>query len=264
MLNILVATFNGVLRDKVFHGILGIGCLFLLIPSASSFSLRQVTELAITLSLSLSSLLLLLLAVFLGGTSLWKDVDRRYTTTILGSTPVSRTKYLFGKYCGISLFVFLTAFLLSFLSLTAVCCTATLYPPERALFWEGIIGAILFDAIKYCLLIAVAFLLSTVSTSFFLPIFGTIATFLAGNATQEVYDYLQTDSSVNLPAGVKTAALGFYYLLPNFTIFDLKANAIYSLPIAPDGLVLTFAYALVYIAILLTGASFLFAHRELQ
>ncbi len=35
---------------------------------------------------------------------------------------------------------------------------------------------ILFDALKYVILIAVAFLLSTVSTSFFLPIFGTIAT----------------------------------------------------------------------------------------
>lgn len=263
MLNILATTFKGVLRDKVFHGILGIACLFLFIPSASAFSLRQVTALAVTLSLSLSSFLLLLLAVFLGGTSLWKDMERRYAISVLGGTPVSRGAYLLGKYGGICLFVLLVALLLGLLSLAAVWFAAAAYPPDRPLLWASILGAVLLDAVKYCLLVAVAFLLSTVSTSFFLPIFGTIATYVAGSATQEVYDYLHTQLGAQLPPGLKATALAFYYLLPNFSAFDLKANAIYSLPLDPAGLALTLGYALVYIAILLTFATLLFTRREL-
>ena len=263
MINILTVTFKGVLRDKVYHGILLIACLFLFIPSASAFSMRQVTQLGITLSLSLTSFLLLLLAVFLGGTSLWKDMERRYTHSVLGGTPISRSSYMLGKYCGVSLFIMLTALLLGLMSLAAIWFTAMAYPPDRPLLWLNILLAVFFDALKYALLVAVAFLLSTVSTSFFLPIFGTIATFLAGSATQNVYDYLHTAQGAQLSAGIRTTALLFYYLLPNFSAFDLKTNAIYSLPLDPGGLLLTFAYAVAYIAILLTAASLLFTRREL-
>lgn len=226
--------------------------------------MRQVTELAITLSLSLTSFLLLLLAIFLGGTSLWKDLERRYTQSVLGCTPISRTSYVLGKYFGISLFLTLTALLLGGMSLAAIWFTASAYPPDRPLLWQNIAVAVLFDTLKYVLLIAVAFLFSTVSTSFFLPIFGTIATFLAGSATQGVFEYLHTAQGAESTALMKKSALFFYYVLPNFSAFDLKANAIYSLPLDAGGLLLTMAYGMVYIAILLTVTSVLFARRELR
>ena len=263
MMHLLLITFKGVLRDRIYHGLLLVSLLFLFIPSASSFSMRQVAQLAVTLSLSLTSLLLLLLAVFLGGTSLWKDIERRYTHSVLGGTPLSRTACILGKYGGISLFVMVTASLLGIMSLVAIWYTTSAYPPDRPLLWVNIICAVFFDALKYCLLVAVAFLLSTVSTSFFLPIFGTIATFLAGSATQEVYDYFQTDQGTQFSPAIKVVTLFFYYLLPNFSAFDLKANAIYSLPLDLSGLLLTFGYAVTYIAILLTSASLLFSRREL-
>ena len=263
MINILAVTLKGVFRDKVYHGIFFISCLFLLIPSTSTFSLRQVTQLSITLSLSLTSFLLLLLAVFLGGTSLWKDIERHYVQSVLGGTPISRTSYILGKYCGVSMFVMLTALLLGLMSLAAIWFTAMAYPPERPLLWLNIFFAVFLDSLKYALLVAVAFLLSTVSTSFFLPIFGTIATFLAGSASQNVYDYLHTDQGAQISAGIKATALFFYYILPNFSAFDLKANAIYSLPLDPAGLFFTFGYAVAYIAILLTAASLIFTRREM-
>lgn len=263
MLNLSLITFKGVMRDRIYHGILLISIFFLFIPSVSSFSMRQVAQLAVTLSLSLTSFLLLLLAVFLGATSLWKDMERRYTHSVLGGTPINRMSYIFGKYSGISLFVMVTALLLGIMSIAVISFSAAANPPDRPLFWVNIFCAVFFDALKYCLLVAVAFLLSTVSTSFFLPIFGTIATFLAGSATQEVYDYLHTSQGAQLSGGIKATALFFYYFLPNFSAFDLKANAIYSLPLDPGGLLLTFGYAVVYIAILLTSASLLFARREL-
>jgi len=95
MLNIMQITLKGIFRDRVFQGIMALGVLFLFIPSAASLSMRQVTELSITLSLSLISFILLLLAVFLGATSIWKDMERRYTFSVL-SLPLSRSSYLWG------------------------------------------------------------------------------------------------------------------------------------------------------------------------
>src|SRR5512147_2633812 len=102
MWQIFNITFKGIFRDRIFKGIAICSFFFLLIPSVTSLSMRQVTELSINLSLSLISFMLLLLSVFLGGTSLWKDMERRYSYSVLG-LPVSRTSYLLGKFFGIGL-----------------------------------------------------------------------------------------------------------------------------------------------------------------
>ncbi|MHB8058805.1 MAG: hypothetical protein ACYDHC_13025 [Desulfuromonadaceae bacterium] len=123
---------------------------------------------------------------------------------------------------------------------------------------------ILFDALKYILLIAVAFLFSTVSTSFFLPVFGAIATFLAGGITQQVYEFVNSPASKTLSTFVKQLAKGLYYIIPNFGAFDLKVNAIYGLPLPANGLFLTVAHFAVYVGLLLSAAAAIFARREMR
>lgn len=236
---------------------------FLLIPFIASLSMRQVTELSMTLSQSLTSFILLLLSVFLGGTSLWKDMERRYTFSVLG-LPVSRQSYLLGRFAGTALFVILTACLLGVAAFCVVAYSSTIYPSERPIAWGTMALCILFDALKYILLVAIAFLFSTVSTSFFLPVFGTIATFLAGGVTQQVYEYINSPASINISPLVKQAAHGLYYVLPNFSAFDLKVNAIYGLPVPVSGLLLTLAYFMIYTVIVLSLAAAIFLRREMR
>lgn len=263
MATIIRITLKGIFRDRVFQGIMMTACAFLLIPVIATLSMRQVTELSLTLSLSLISFILLLLSVFLGGTSLWKDIERRYTFSVLG-LPLSRQSYMLGRFGGTALFVLLAAVILGIAAFAIVLYATTLYPPERPIVWSNIAVCILFDALKYILLIAVAFLFSTVSTSFFLPIFGTIATFLAGGVTQQVYEYVNSPSSKSLSPFVKQLATNLYYILPNFGAFDLKVNAIYGLPIPSKGLFLTAAYFVVYIGLLLSVAAAIFSRREMR
>jgi Cu-processing system permease protein len=263
MPTIISITLKGIFRDRVFQGIMLTACSFLLIPAIASLSMRQVTELSLTLSLSLMSFTLLLLAVFLGGTSLWKDIERRYTFSVLG-LPLSRQRYLLGRFGGTALFVLLAAVVLGIVACVVVMFSSAIYPPDKPIIWGTMALCILFDALKYILLIAVAFLFSTVSTSFFLPVFGTIATFFVGGATQQVYEYVQSPASKTLSPVVKQIATGLYYLLPNFSAFDLKVNAIYGLPVSADGLLLTLAYFVVYVGILLSLASAIFLRRELR
>lgn len=263
MTSIIVLTLKGIFRDRVFHGIMVTACAFLLIPVIASLSMRQITELSLTLSLSLISFILLLLAVFLGGTSLWKDIERRYTYSVLG-LPLSRQRYLLGRFGGTALFVLLTSAVLGVAAFVVVRYSNTLYPSERPIIWSTMALCIFFDALKYILLIAVAFLFSTVSTSFFLPVFGTIATFMTGGITQQVYEYINSTAAKNLSPVVKQIAAGLYYLLPNFSAFDLKVNAIYGLPVPADGLLLTVAYFVVYVGALLSIAAAIFLRREMR
>lgn len=263
MLHVMGVTLQGIFRDRVFHGILVVALFFPLIPGISQLSMRQVTSLSITLALSLISFILLLLAVFLGGTSLWKDLERRYSYSVL-SLPITRTSFLLGKFLGIALFLLLTACVLGCVALAVVGLVAGSHPPDRPVLWGVLICAVCFDALKYILLVAVALLLSTVSTSFFLPVFGTISIFLVGNASQQVYDYVHSTAGQVLPLLARNCAIGLYYLLPNFSAFDLKMNAIYGLPLNPGGIALTLGYAVVYTALVCSLAAAVFCRREMK
>ena len=263
MTAIIGITLKGIFRDRVFQGILVASLVFLAIPSISTLSMRQVTELSITLSLSLTSFFMLLLAVFLGATSLWKDIERRYTFSVL-SLPVTRSNYLFGRFAGIAIFLLITAVVLGAAALLVVLFVSGHYPPDRPVAWVAIILAIGLDAFKYIFLVAFAMLFSSVSTSFFLPVFGTIAIFLVGGATQQAYDYVHSPSGQVLSQPVRQVATALYYALPNFSAFDLNANAIYGLHSNYRGLLLTVAYFLVYCSFVLVAAAAIFSRREMK
>lgn len=264
MLNIMKVTLKGIFRDRVFQGIIALAVLFLFIPSAASLSMRQVTELSITLALSLISFILLLLSVFLGATSLWRDMERRYTFGVL-SLPLSRSSYLLGRFLGIALFLLLTSALLGGAACVAIKASSTLYPADRPLVWSFIFLAIAYTTLKYILLVAVALLLSTVSTSFFLPVFGTICTYLASGISQQVYEYVHSPAAAETVAPfLRQAVTVFYYLIPNFAGFDLKVNAIYGVPPNTGGVALGAAYFVAYTLLLLGAATFLFNRREMK
>lgn len=266
MVSIIKITLKGIFRDKIFQGIMLLAALLFFIPSVSTLSMRQVTELSITLSLSLISFILLLLSVFLGATTLWKDIERRYTFSVL-SLPVSRTEYLLGRFCGVSLFLFLTTFVLGIIACAVIKMSASAYPSTagQPLIWWYIIIAIFASTLKYILLVAVALLLSTVSTSFFLPIFGTICVYFTSSITQQVYEFVRSPASIKtiIPV-VKYVAIAAYYIMPNFAGFDLKINAIYGVVPDIDGLLLTFFYFVSYTTIILGGAAFVFERREMK
>lgn len=263
MVNIVSISLLGIFRDRVFHGILVVASVFLLVPSISSLSMRQVTELSITLSLSLLSFILLLLSVSLGATAVWKDIERRYSYSVL-SLPLERSVYIVGKFVAVALFLMLTTLVLGSLACLVVWFSSSIYPSERPILWLNLILCILFDALKYIILVSYAFLFSTVSTSFFLPIFGTISVFLVGNATQQAYDYVNSPAAKDLPILAKQAASVLYYILPNFAAFDLKINAIYGLPISEKGIILPLVYFCVYTLLLNFLATVIYSRREMK
>lgn len=260
---IWLTTLKGVLRDRVFWGILVVAALFLLIPAASTLSMRQVVELSLTLCLSLVSFVLFLLAVFLGAPLLWRDMERRYTFSLLG-LPLARSAYLLGKFAAVATFLLFVVLVFAPILFAIVHYVAAISPPDRSIVWINVAWALGFMLLKYTLLVALGFLFASVSTSFFLPIFGTISIFFAASVSQEVYDYLQSPAAESLSPFIHKSATLFYYLIPNLSAFDLTSHAIYGLPLDLSSLGLTLLYWGVYTGIVLTLAVILFNRREMK
>lgn len=264
MLNSLPGvTLKGIFRDRVFHGILVAAMVIFFIPAVSTFSMRQVTELAMTLSLSLISFLFLLLSVFLGAVGLWKDLDRRYLFPVLGLS-IKRHSYLLGKFSGMAIFFAIALLVLGSAAAIVVKLAIGIYPPDRPVAWWTFFLALGFDGLKYLILLAFGFLFSTLSTSFFLPVFGTLAVFIVGSASQQVYDFVHSQGGKTVPHFLHWVISGLYYLLPNFSAFNLSVNAVYSLPISPSVLALTLGYFFLYLGILLTLCCLLFERKDFK
>lgn len=264
-ITLLSVTLKWTLRDKVLHALLGVALLFFfLVPFFSLFSMRQVQELSISLSLSAISFILLILTTVFGASSIWRDVERRYTVSVLG-LPVSRVSYIIAKFLGIAAIILFCAILLGLLSVIIISISSVQYQEQipMPIHWMNIFFSVASDSLKYMLLAAFALLFSSLSTSFFLPFFATIAVYIAGSASQEVYEYISGDFGKTISPLVRMAMKALYYLLPNFSAFNLKVQAIYGLPLSYAGLGYTLLYFLIYTGILLTCSIWIFSKRQL-
>lgn len=251
-----------ILRDRLLHAVLLVAVgMILLIPALSSFSMQQTQELAITLSLSGISFVLLLLTLLLGTSSIYRDVERRYVASVL-SLPLKRTSYLMAKFLSVAAFLLLTGVVLSIGASLVIAMIAQKFPSEVAVPWLTIILAIAGDIFKYVLLSSVALLLSSVSTSFFLPFFGTLAIYFCGSASQEVFEFVSGEFGQGIHPISQAMIKAVYYILPNFSAFDFKVYAIYALPVSQDSLLLLILYGFFYVAIMLGLAFWSFNRRQ--
>jgi len=260
---IIEATLKSFIRDRLLQ--LLFFCAFLLffaVPALSLFSMRQVQELSVTLSLSAISLILLVLTIILGSSSVWRDLDRRYLTSILG-LPVSRTTYILGKFTGIVIFIMLGCTLLGLVAVVAIALASTQYPSDIPIRWLQISIAILMDGLKYVLVAAIALLFSSLSTSFYFPFIATLVIYFCGSASQQVYEYIASDYGKTLSAVAKVVISSIYYCIPNFAAFDFKVQAVYPLAVSVESILFTGAYFLIYTSIVLMITVWAFNRREL-
>ena len=104
MLRILAAatnTFREAVRDRVLYGVLGMAFLFELFALAlGEMALDQGTRVVLDIGLAALSLFSVLVAVFLGSSLLYKEIDRKTLYVILPK-PLRRHEFLLGKFFGI-------------------------------------------------------------------------------------------------------------------------------------------------------------------
>jgi ABC-type transport system involved in multi-copper enzyme maturation permease subunit len=119
--------------------------------------------------------------------------------------------------------------------------------------------AVLFTFVEMALLTAVA-LLFGVFTSSLLATLMTIAVYLMGHLSQDIVELGKLSEN----PGFQRIANNMYLILPDLERLNFRNEAVYGMTLFPAPLELAshFAYGILYIALLLTIAVFIFARRQ--
>ncbi len=262
MLSVIFLTFKHIFKDRIAIIIFSMMILYFLVPVFSSFSMRQLQEVSITMAITLNSFILLILSIFGATATIWRDIERKFIYTIL-SYPIKRSDYLIGRFIGFALVMLAVSAVNFILSVISIHISASMYKSSLPILWGSITLSFLFSYLKFLLLMAFGFLFASFSTSFFMPFFATISIFIAGNASQGIYDYLFHSAKNNYSVLSKAIIKAVYYILPNFSSFDLTAYAAYSLKLDYNGILYTTLYFLFYFMIVMSLTNIVFSKRDL-
>lgn len=252
-------------RSRVLHALIaamvlavGVAYLFAWIAGGDADQFRQ-SKVVLDLSLSAIVILGTLAAIFLGTNLVYAEVQRRTIYSVL-ARPVTRGRFLIGKFLGLiavlGLAVFaMGAILLAGLKLGGGTVTGAL------------LAAILMTYVELCVIASVALLFAVVAH----PIEGAVFSFVvvaAGHATESLRDLTSS-----LARGKDAEALSFraldalttavYYVFPNLENFNLRTHAAHQLKIDPFWVTSSLGYAAVYVSIMLALACLAFRRRPL-
>jgi ABC-type transport system involved in multi-copper enzyme maturation permease subunit len=250
---IAIHTFKESVREKALYNLIVFALL--LIASAVLFaSISLGIERPMLVNLGLSSIMIfgLLMAIFIGIGLVSKEIDRRTIQNIL-SKPVWRFEFIIGKYLGL---------LLTLVVNTAVMTGGlylALYYVEHHLHRADLVPleAIYFILLQLAMVVGLALLFSCISTPV-LSAFFTFCLYVVGNFLQDIRWFGRESGSVVLQ---KATAL-LYYLLPNFSNFQVISQSARGQRIPSYWLTSGSLYALLYITILISASILIFEERE--
>ena len=190
-------------------------------------------------------------AIFIGIHLLHKEVDRRTIYTIL-SKPISRVEFLLGKYAGL---LATTWILVASMGVILGAVSWLSGAPVHA----GHFAALGLIGIEMMILVAVATLFSSFTTPMLAALF-TSGVYVVGHLSQNLYQLAQGADD----ALVRQVGFVLYRVLPDLELFNLTTQAVHGLAIPALEIWGPVAYAALYSAVLLSGAGFLFARRDLR
>ena len=252
---IALHTFKESVRDKVLYNLI----VFALLLIAASILFGQISVgveqiILVNLSLSAISVIGLVMAIFIGIGLVSKEIDRRTIHNIL-SKPVGRWEFLVGKYAGLLLTLTVNTAIM-----TAGFYVALFYQ-KRSLGREDLapLEAIYLILLELALVTGIALLFSCLSTPILSAVY-TFALFVIGNFLGDMRDFGNQSSA----AGVRVLTHVLYYLLPNFSDFNVISRAAHGERVASVFLAGNSLYALLYVAVLISGAVLIFEEREFR
>jgi ABC-type transport system involved in multi-copper enzyme maturation permease subunit len=304
VLAIALNTFREAVRDRVLYGVLGLAIAVLLFTLAlAELSLDQQRRVVLDVGLASISFFSVVIAVFLGSSLLYKEIERKTLYVILPK-PVRRWEVIVGKFVGIALtagvFVGLMGAVQLYVSAIQAGASTPLLigaPIGLALVAGVVFGrapdrtnaAPLLSALALGVMAAVCATTTTpvapilfalvlvlgevVLLAAVAMLFGSFSTpFLTGAFTVGVWllgrsaDSMATMRSRVLPEAVRSLLHGLAWVLPNFHLFVPSMHALEPADGALSPLAYvgsSMTYAALYACALLVVASVIFQRRDL-
>jgi ABC-type transport system involved in multi-copper enzyme maturation permease subunit len=262
---IAVNVFRESVRDKVLYNLV----LFAVLLIGASYLLGQLTagqDVKIIKDLGLSATLIfgVFIAVFIGIGLVSKEVERRSIYSLIAK-PIHRYHVVLGKYAGLTLT----------LAVNVAIMAAALYAVLAYMSWgvsadvqrawdapaldPAMLKAIVLIFVELMLITAIALFFSTFSSPMLSAAFA-FSFFVVGHFSTDLRNF---DQVVDSPAAARLAR-GFYWVLPNLSGFDVKAQVVHAQPVPLGYMALTIAYAALYIGMMLVIAVLVFSRRDFK
>jgi ABC-type transport system involved in multi-copper enzyme maturation permease subunit len=252
LMALVLNTFREAVRDRVLYSILFFGVAVVML----SVVLRELTvgdQEKVVRSVAQSGIDLFgsIIAMFLGISLVWKEIERKTVYTIL-SKPVPRWMFILGKYLGLMLTLVVELLILVAIY-TLMMVFEQGFPPLVVYQSMGLL------VIELGLLTAWATLFSTYSAPTTAAAF-TLAVFVVGHLADDVWLYGSQAESV----GLREAARALYYMLPNFELLSIRSDAANHRPVSLARLFSASAYGLAYTGAVLSAAMLVFQRRDMR
>jgi ABC-type transport system involved in multi-copper enzyme maturation permease subunit len=244
-------TFREAIRDKILYNLVFFALIIMGVSSyLGELALGKRIKIIQDVSLASMSIFGLLIAIFVGIGLVYKEIQRRTIYTLLAK-PISRAKFLVGKYLGLMMTITLNVVVM-----TAVLFALLMVYSEGEVNWQ--IGtAVFLILVELMLITAVAIFFSTFSTPTLSAMF-TLGVYIIGRFSSDLVALSQRSENVVL----KYVTLGAHYILPNLEKFDVKGLVVHRVPISGEYVLWSLFYGLVYIAFLITMSVIVFQRRE--
>ena len=248
-------TFREAVRDRVLYNLVFFALLMMgaaILVGQISIGIEQ--DVIVSLGLSAISVIGIFIAVFLGVALVSREMDKRTLYALLAK-PVKRWEFLLGKFFG----------LVMTLTVNTAAMAAGLYialwTVKHPLLKSDafILVAVYLILLKLALIVALALLFSCFTTPF-LAILFSAGIYVAGLFAAD----LRTIHGVDLDPGALRLMRGISYLLPNFQNFNVMSTVVHGRGVPAAIVWHATLYAILYIAIVLTGAAVVFSRRNLK
>ena len=254
------------IRNRVLYSI----AAFVVLLVGASIAISQITagqDLKIIKDLGLAAIELggVMMSIFIGVSLAAQEIDRRSIYNVLAK-PLARWEFIVGKYAGLVLTIALNiAALTGALYLTLFWIGSTTAENVR-LSWEApatdprLLIAIGMITAELALLTAIALFFSTFSSSALLSAALTIGLFVAGVESDLLRNFTQSIDARGIGRVVSAAG----WIVPAFSIFDVKAEVVHGLPIPAARIWLALVYSVVYAAVAIGAGVLVFSRREFR
>jgi len=248
-------TFREAVRDRVLYNLVFFALLMMLAAVVvGQISIGIEESVIVSLGLSAISVIGLLISVFIGVALVSKEMEKRTLYALLAK-PVRRWEFLLGKFGGLVLTLAVnTAAMAAGLFLVMLYLKHSLQREDAV-----VLVAVYFIWLKLALIVALALMFSCFTTPL-LAILFTAGLYIVGLYVQELRD---------LPVDVMSPAMAAFtkwlsYLLPNFANFNVMAMAAHRRAVPGTLILQNTLYAVIYCAIVLTGAAAVFSRKNLK
>jgi ABC-type transport system involved in multi-copper enzyme maturation permease subunit len=255
------------IRNRALQGILAIalflGFVYLTIIPMFAFDTGKV---AVDLGFASITLAGLAIVIFLGIGMLTRDIHQRSVCMIL-SRPVTRSEYVVGKFCGLSVTIFIAMGIIAVIAVGTSLLGILLIPEMTAPRNFSILMLLTVLAYQFeslLILLAVAFFFTVLTTNEFLSMLFTFCVYVIGHSLETVVRVITAGEFVHVgPAYLQVMRI-MTWIFPNLNAFDLKVHVAYGLPLHIGQVTWTAAYGIFYIVVMLSLTNLIFLRKEIR